>query len=46
MILQHEFDMAGIAICDMKCLLISRYRAYMKMLGKVKKERNEYAEQN
>ena len=44
--LQHEFDMAGLTACDVKSLPTRRYRAYIEMLGNVKKERKEYAEQN
>ena len=41
--LQHEFDMARVRADDAKPQPTGRYRAYMEMLGELKKERNKHA---
>ena len=41
--LQREFDMAGVGATDAKPQPTGRYRAYMEMLGELKKERNKHA---
>ena len=43
---QNKLEMAGSVTCEAKTQPAKRYRAYAEMLGKAKKERNEYAEQN
>ena len=41
--LQHEFYMARGRAGDAKPQPTGRYRAYMEMLGELKKERNKHA---